>query len=236
MYDVELLCNGVTSMNKRVLVVAAHTDDEVLGCGGTIARHVMEGDQVYAVFMADGVSSRVQTDATALLKREDAAEKARSILGIRENIYLGLPDNRMDSMPLIDVVQCLEPIINRLKPHTIYTHHLGDLNVDHRITHQAVMTACRPMPGCSVREIFTFEVLSSTEWATPTMAPFLPNLFVDISAYLEIKMQALDAYAEEMRVEPHTRSLKHVEILARHRGFTVGLDAAEGYSIVRKLK
>lgn len=220
---------------KNVLIVAAHTDDEALGCGGTIARHVAEGDLVYAVFMTDGVSSRYQTDTTAVAQRESAAEKARNILGIRENIFLGLPDNRLDSVSLLDVVQCLEPIINRLKPHTIYTHHHGDLNVDHRITHQAVMTACRPVPSCSVREIFAFEVLSSTEWSTPAMEPFLPNLFVDISTHLSVKMQALSAYAEEMRPAPHSRSLEHADMLARHRGYSVGLVAVEAFSIIRKL-
>ncbi len=220
---------------KTILVVAAHTDDEALGCGGTIARHVAEGDLVYAVFMADGVSSRNQTNTTAIAQRESAADKARGILGIREYIYLGLPDNRMDSLPLIDVVQCLEPIITRLKPNTIYTHHHGDLNIDHRITHQAVMTACRPVPECCVREIFAFEVVSSTEWSTPALEPFLPNLFVDISTHLGVKMQALSAYAEEMRTAPHSRSFEHVEMLARHRGYSVGLDAVEAFSIVRKL-
>ncbi len=222
-------------MSKTILVVAAHTDDEAIGCGGTIARHVAEGDEVYAVFMADGVSSRSQADANNLSQRQSAAEKAREILGIRENIYLGFPDNCMDSVHLIEVVKSLEPIINSLKPHTIYTHHHGDLNIDHRITHQAVMTACRPMPGSSVREIYAFEILSSTDWANPIMDPFLPNCYVDIGAYLPIKMQALHAYSDEMRMEPHSRSLKHIEYLAGHRGFTVGMQSAEAFSLVIKI-
>jgi LmbE family N-acetylglucosaminyl deacetylase len=160
-------------MSKTVLIVAAHTDDEVLGCGGTIARHVSEGDVVYAVFMADGVSSRAQVDQNDLAMRYSAAEQARNILGIQENYYLGLPDNRLDSLPLIEVIQLLEPIIHDVKPNTIYTHHHGDLNVDHSITHRAVMTACRPVPGHSVREIYAFEVMSSTDWATPFAEPFI---------------------------------------------------------------
>jgi N-acetylglucosamine malate deacetylase 1 len=220
-------------MSNCVLVVAAHTDDEALGCGGTIARHVAEGDTVYAVFMADGVSSRMDANQTVLASRNEAAENARAILGITENFYLGLPDNRMDSIPLIDVVQKLEPIVDRLQPNIVYTHHHGDLNVDHRITHQAVMTACRPLPGSSVRAIYAFEVMSSTEWATPTAEPFLPNYFVDISEYLSKKNDVFNAYYVEMRKAPHSRSMEHLTNLASHRGQSVGLLAAEAFISIR---
>lgn len=223
-------------MSKTVLIVAAHTDDEVLGCGGTIARHVAEGDTVYAVFMADGVSSRTQADREDLANRNAAAEQAREILGIQENIYLGLPDNRLDSLPLIEVVQRLEPIIRKLQPDIIYTHHHGDLNVDHRITHQAVLTACRPMPGNSVQAIYAFEVMSSTEWASPFDEPFVPNHYVDISTQINTKMDALRAYQLEMRDAPHSRSLEHLVQLAHHRGHTVGLMAAEAFVSVRTIR
>lgn len=222
-------------MSKTVLIVAAHTDDEALGCGGTIARHVAEGDTVYAVFMADGVSSRAEADKGDLLKRNMAAERARGILGIRENVYLGLPDNRLDSLPLIDVIQRLEPIIDKVQPTIIYTHHHGDLNVDHRITHQAVLTACRPLPSSSVLAIYAFEVMSSTEWATPISEPFLANHYVDISAYLATKLEALKAYQLEMRDAPHSRSREHLAYLAHHRGHTVGVAAAEAFVTVRTL-
>jgi LmbE family N-acetylglucosaminyl deacetylase len=221
---------------KTVLIVAAHTDDEALGCGGTIARHVAEGDIVYAVFMADGVSSRAQADQEDLANRNAAAEHAREILGIRENVYLGLPDNRLDSLPLIEVIQRLEPIISKLQPNIIYTHHHGDLNVDHRITHQAVLTACRPMPGTHVQAIYAFEVMSSTEWATPIAEPFVPNHYVDISDQLNTKIAALQAYQLEMREAPHSRSLEHVTHLAHHRGHTVGVAAAEAFLTVRTVR
>jgi LmbE family N-acetylglucosaminyl deacetylase len=220
-------------MTNCVLVVAAHTDDEALGCGGTIARHIAEGDTVYAIFMADGVTSRLGADQKDLLGRNVAAENARGILGIKENFYLGLPDNRMDSIPLIDVVQKLEPIIDMLQPSIVYTHHYGDLNVDHRITHQAVMTACRPQPGRSVRAIYAFEVMSSTEWATPTVTPFLPNYFVDITKYLSKKNDVLNAYHSEMRKAPHSRSKEHLTNLAIHRGQSVGVLAAEAFMSIR---
>ncbi len=220
-------------MTNCVLVVAAHTDDEALGCGGTIARHVAEGDTVYAVFMADGVTSREGAVQENAMDRIAAAENARTILGIKENIYLGLPDNRMDSIPLLDVVQKLEPIIDRLQPNIVYTHHHGDLNVDHRITHQVVMTTCRPQPGSSVRAVYAFEVMSSTEWAAPTAEPFLPNYFVDISNYLQKKNDVLNAYHLEMRRVPHSRSAEHLTTLANHRGQSVGVTAAEAFMLIR---
>lgn len=221
---------------KIVLIVAAHTDDEALGCGGTIARHVADGDAVYAVFIADGVSSRAQADQEDLENRNAAAENAREMLGIQENFYLGLPDNRLDSLPLIEVVQQLEPIIQKLQPNIIYTHHHGDLNVDHRVTHQAVLTACRPLPGSRIQAIYAFEVMSSTEWATPIAEPFLPNHYVDISNQLSTKMDALRAYQLEMRDAPHSRSCEHIVHLAHHRGHTVGVIAAEGFVTVRTVR
>lgn len=223
-------------MNKTVLIVAAHTDDEALGCGGTIARHVAEGDTVFTVFMADGVSSRTQADQVDLANRNAAAEHAREILGIQENFYIGLPDNRLDGLPLIEIVQRLEPIIRKLRPGIIYTHHHGDLNVDHRMTHQAVLTACRPIPGSCVQAIYAFEVMSSTEWATPMAEPFVPNHYVDISNQLNIKMDALRAYQLEMRDAPHSRSISQLTHLAHHRGQSVGVVAAEAFATIRSIR
>jgi LmbE family N-acetylglucosaminyl deacetylase len=223
-------------VSRVVMIVAAHTDDEALGCGGTIARHTAEGDIVYAVFMTDGVSSRGHRGSEVYSDRNSAAERARSILGIRENFYFDLPDNRLDSIPLIEVIQPLEEILLRLQPQIIYTHHHGDLNVDHRITHQAVLTACRPMPGTSVQDIFAFEVMSSTEWATSMMAPFVPNHYVEITDHLKIKIEALKAYHIEMRKIPHSRSIQHLKCLARHRGCSVGVEAAEAFATIRTIR
>lgn len=222
-------------MSKTVLVVAAHTDDEALGCGGAIARHVAEGDTVYAVFLADGVTSRPDATREELDQRNAAAERAHQILGINKAFMLGFPDNRMDSIPLLDIVQRLENVLDEVKPQVIYTHHHGDLNVDHRITHQAVITACRPVPGADVKEIYAFEVLSATEWNTPGMKPFTPNVFVDISDHLDSKIKALAAYELEMRDEPHSRSLKNANRLAEFRGNCIGVRAAEAFCLVRSL-
>lgn len=223
-------------MSKTVLVVAAHADDEALGCGGTIAKHAAAGDQVHAVFVADGVTSRPGGEPDELKRRKQATGDACAILGVSTIEFLGLPDNRLDSLALLDIVQMLEEVIGRIRPDVVYTHHYGDLNVDHRITHQAAMTACRPLPGSTVREIYTFEVISSTEWNSAGLAPFIPNLYVDIGAYIETKLKSLEAYAPEMRNPPHSRSLEHARSLAKHRGNCVGVDAAEAFMVMRVLE
>lgn len=225
-------------MMNNVMVVAAHPDDEVLGCGGTIARHVSAGDEVHVLFMADGVTSRCSGDyKTQIDSRRCAATKVCNMLGAQPPIFLEYPDNRMDSIPLLDIVQELERNIQSIAPNVIYTHHGGDLNVDHRISYEAVMTACRPQPKCSVREIYCFEVLSSTEWALHCHSTmFVPNCFVDISSVLGKKMQALSKYGDEIRAYPHCRSLEAVESLSRLRGCFVGIGAAEAFYAERLLK
>jgi len=222
---------------KTVLVVAAHPDDEVLGCGGTMARHADEGDRVYVIFLADGVSARQTGPGVEnLVSRRRACDDALALLGVIGVQYLDFPDNRLDSMPLLDLVQALEPLIATIGPQIIYTHHHGDLNVDHQLVHQAVMTACRPMPFSIVKEIFTFEVASSTEWNSPDRNPFMPQMRVDISAQLERKMQALAVYCDEMRPGPHSRSIEHLRAMAIHRGHEAGLFAAEAFAVIRLIR
>lgn len=223
-------------MSKTILVIAAHADDEALGCGGTIARHVAEGDTVHLVIMADGVTSRANAGNIDLEQRDAAANRAHEILGIKSIHRLGYADNSMDSVPLLKIVQDLELITESISPSVIYTHHDGDLNIDHCITNQAVLTAFRPTPSSCVREIYTFEVMSSTEWSSPTRSPFMPNYFVDISHFLELKNESLQAYAPEMRREPHSRSFSHLVHLARHRGNSVGFYAAEAFMTIRCLR
>ena len=222
-------------MNEIILVVAAHPDDEVLGCGGTIAKHVANGNHVHVVFMADGVGSRGGDLDEAMQERVVAMNTAAKILGISSTTCLGFPDNRMDSIALIDIVRPLETVIERLNPEIIYTHHCGDLNVDHRLTHQSVMTACRPSPESSIKEILAFEVLSSTEWQTPGVMPFVPNVFVDISHHLHTKLAAVEAYSLEMREAPHSRSIENVQSLAFYRGHSIGVKASEAMILVRSV-
>lgn len=220
-------------MNKKVLVVAAHSDDEVLGCGGTIAKHAMDGDEVKLVLMADGTKSRPGASREDYRKRIEASHAAAKILGIKDICQLDFPDNAMDSVPILEIVQKFEKTIGGFSPEIVYTHHQGDLNVDHRISSQVVMTAFRPMPLSPVKQILSFEVVSSTDWAGPGFQAFHPNLYVDISDYLEKKMEALASYRMEMADSPHSRSFEHVQALARHRGFSVGKFAAEAFAVLR---
>jgi LmbE family N-acetylglucosaminyl deacetylase len=223
-------------MSKVILVVCAHADDEALGCGGTMARHAAEGDEVHVIFLADGVSSRALVSDDDLDVRNMACEKACAILGVKSTTHFGLPDNCLDTVPFIEIVQLLEQVMTELVPNVVYTHHYGDLNIDHRTCNQAVLTACRPTPGASVSEIYSFEVLSSTEFSAPGVLSFNPNVFVDISSYLQSKMAALAEYALEMREVPHSRSIAHVISLSEHRGNSMGMLNAEGFMLLRKIK
>jgi N-acetylglucosamine malate deacetylase 1 len=235
-------------MQQTVLVIAAHPDDEVLGCGGTIARHAAEGDEVHILIMAEGLTSRDQTrDAQARTSELSAlaktAQNVGSYLGAKSVELLSFPDNRMDTLPLLDVVKEVEARLEKIKPEAIYTHHQGDLNIDHQITHRAVVTACRPYPGQTVRTLLFFEVPSSTDWQMASLnSPFTPDWFVDISGsdgsttFLDKKLEALELYQGEMRAFPHARSIEAVKSLAQTRGAGVGLEAAEGFVLGRKLR
>lgn len=226
---------------NRVVVIAAHPDDEVLGCGATMARHVRAGDRVDVLIVAEGVTSRdpsrdvgVRQDALAALRQ--VARTACSRLGVSDLEFGGFPDNRMDGVELLDVVKVIEAFVAARQPSIVYSHHPSDLNVDHRVVSQAVSTACRPQPGAAVRSLLFFEVPSSTEWQPPGAFPtFVPSWFVDAGATLADKLDALRIYAEEMRPWPHARSLEAVEHLARWRGATVGLEAAEAFAPARHL-
>ena len=224
------------------LVIAAHPDDEVLGCGGSIAKWAKDGNEVHVLIMAEGATSRDKSRDRVAHQNElshlaQSAKKAGEILGVQCVALQDFPDNRMDSVDLLDVVKSVEEIIKKLQPEVVVTHHSGDLNIDHQITHQAVITACRPQPKQTVKRILSFEVPSATEWQSPgDRRPFVPNWFEDISVTLELKMKALEAYETEMREWPHTRSIKAVEHLARWRGASVGVEAAEAFMLVREIR
>jgi LmbE family N-acetylglucosaminyl deacetylase len=227
-------------MMKSVLVVAAHPDDEVLGCGGTIASLTNEGSNVNVAFLADGVMSRGETKQDQngeLNSRRAAAKKACDILGVESVCFRDFPDNQMDTIALLDIVKEVESLIEQYQPDTILTHHFGDLNVDHRATNQAVITACRPQQDSPVKTILSFEVPSSTEWQLAGNNDlFNPNWFVNITDTLETKLSALDVYASELRDWPHPRSRNGVECLARWRGATVSMNAAEAFMLRRHIK
>lgn len=227
-------------MKQRVLAVVAHPDDEVLGCGGTLRKHADRGDEVYVCFLADGEGSRQQSSGkleALVTGREQSARKAAEILGVSEVFSHRFPDNRMDSIDLLQIVQAVEQHVSDLRPQVVYSHHAGDVNVDHRLAHQAVVTACRPQPGNQVQALLFFETASSTEWQTSaSLMPFVPNWYVDISDTLPAKIEALSAYAEEMRPWPHVRSTEGLKHLAHWRGCSVGVDAAEAFMLGRAIQ
>jgi LmbE family N-acetylglucosaminyl deacetylase len=223
-------------MGCRVLVIAAHPDDETYGLGGTIAHHVQEGDQVSVLIMTDGVTAR----HNHIEPQKAAARKACGTLGVNEVHFAGLPDQRLDGMPLLEVIKPIHELVKGLCPEVVYTHHRGDANQDHRTAFAATMVAVRPTDGCSVRRVLCYEVASSTEWGAPfSECTFVPNVFVDISTTLESKLAALKAYRETFQTEvkafPHPRSPEAVLIYVQQRGVTVGMQAAEAFVLFREL-
>lgn len=222
-------------MKNRILIIVAHPDDEALGCSGTIAKHTNANDQVDIIYMSNGVSSRGDINIkSASNLRVQAALKSCEILKTNKPVFLDFPDNKMDSIPLLDIVQKLEDHVSKINPNIVYTHHAYDLNIDHRITHQAVLTACRPQPNFSVKEIYSFEVLSSTEWASSSIQKaFVPSKFVDISKTFNQKMTSLNCYSDEMREFPHSRSIDSLTALSILRGSSVGVSYAEAFQVER---
>jgi len=219
----------------RVLVVVAHPDDEVLGCGATLARHADEGDTAEVVVLGRGALSREGATPSDADELQRQAHEAARILGASGIRVLNLPDNRFDRMDLLDIVKQVEAEIHRVNPEVVYTHHAADLNIDHRRTFEAVVTACRPVEASGVRRILSFEIPSSTEWQSPTVPPgFLPNVFVDVTRTLERKLSAIGIYSGEIRSAPHPRSIEALTALACWRGASAGMKAAEAFVLVRQ--
>lgn len=225
----------------NVLVIAAHPDDEVLGCGGTIARLASEGHHIYIGILGQGITSRYQqreaADSADLQRLHTQSYEVARLLGARDLMLVQLPDNRFDTVPLLDLVKVIEGWIDQLQPQVIYTQHGGDLNIDHVQVYRATMTATRPMAGQMVKTIYGYEVASSTEWAFQRFSPvFRPNVFVDISAQLPLKIQAMQQYESEARLFPHPRSPEALRISAQRWGSVVGMEAAEAFELLRDLR
>lgn len=225
----------------NVLIVAAHPDDEVLGCGGTMARLAAEGASVFVLILANGLTSRVDfdpvRDAALLAVHHERAQRAGQLLGAKEVRLGGFPDQKMDTVPLLDVTQAIEKEIARVQPEIVFTQHGGDLNQDHVITFRATLTATRPMAGGVVRQVLAYEVPSSTEWSFQQFAPaFAPQIFYDIAPYLEKKIAAMQIYESEARAFPHPRSPEALRAGAQRRGSAVGWEAAEAFCCIRDIR
>ena len=223
--------------NQTILVVAAHPDDEILGCGGTMAKLAALGCKVHVVFLADGETSRTgltsAEHAVLIDARRQQAAHAMLEIGCSSWTFHDYPDNCLDTVPLLELAKTVEKQVKELRPKKVFTHFPGDLNIDHQIVSRAVLTACRPIKGHSVGEILYFEVPSSTEWNPG--ADFTPNCYVNIEGYLDIKIKAMRLYQDELRDFPHPRSDEAIRALASYRGASSGLLAAEGFVIARKI-
>lgn len=229
------------NLSSRTLVVAAHPDDEVLGCGATMARIASEGGIVQTIFLADGESSRFLTSEIGsqkvnekILARREAAISAATILGSIPPKFFDLPDNRLDTVPMLEIAKIIETEIALFKPSRVITHFSGDLNIDHQKVHEAVLVVTRPQGDSSVREVICFELPSSTEWRPPGSGlTFSPNLFINVEGFEHQKFAALEAYAAEMRAFPHPRSTEAIQALMKWRGASSNLQLAEAFALAR---
>ncbi|MEZ5692075.1 MAG: PIG-L deacetylase family protein [Rickettsiales bacterium] len=223
---------------KNILVIAAHPDDEILGCGATMAKLAAGGANINIAIMAEGITARdiernQQNRQNEIENLANIANESAKIVGANSIDLFSFPDNRMDSVDLLDIVKKIEELIEKYKPDTIFTHNATDVNIDHQIINQAVITATRPTPDQCVKTILSFEVASSTEWKTPYQFP--ANWFIDVSEFIIKKLDALKLYESEMRPFPHPRSLEAIEALAKWRGATIGVNYAEAFILERHL-
>ena len=226
-------------MSKTILIVVAHPDDEVLGCFGTVARLIKEGYIAYTLILGEGKTSR--NDTRIIENNKDEIEvlnleikKANDIIGIKKVFVESFPDNRFDSVDLLDIIKVISKVKDEVRPDIIFTHYENDLNIDHQITYKAVITATRPMEDECVKEIYSFEILSSTEWNYPLS--FSPDTYYDISKTLDKKLDAMQAYSSELCTYPHPRSLKGISLNAQYQGMRVGKDYVEAFKSIRAIK
>ncbi len=226
-------------MSRKILVVAAHPDDEVLGCFGTVARLIQEGYEAYTLILGEGKTSRDEERIVENKKEEieilnTEIVKANEAIGIKKIFVENFPDNRFDSVDLLDIVKVVSKVKDEIKPDIIFTHYEHDLNIDHQRTYKAVLTATRPMQNECVKEIYSFEILSSTEWNYPIS--FSPDTYYDIGNTLDLKIKAMTEYKSEFCEYPHPRSLEGIELNAKYQGMRVGKKAVEAFKSIRVLR
>lgn len=224
---------------ERALIVVAHPDDEVLGMGGTIAKLSKKGIEIHLLIVTDGSSCQYKTDddLDLIIKNKiDETKQASLILGIKTISYGGLPDMKLDTVPHTDLNNVIENAINKIKPDVVFTHFYGDINLDHQLVFKSVLVACRPTNRQSVKEIYCFDVPSSTEWNYfSAQTSFFPNCYVDITKYLDVKLSALSCYKTELREYPHPRSVQFVREMDQVEGKKVGIEAAERFVLIRQI-
>ena len=223
---------------KKIMLVAAHPDDEILGSAGTLLFFREKGYSIKVVFLSDGESSRekIKNNKSLIQKRKEQAHKVSKLSKFQKPVFADFPDNALDTVPLLKIIKFVENEIKKFKPNIIITHNESDLNIDHQITCRAVVTATRPSTVSFVKSIYCFEVPSSTENNfLKKEINFNPNLFFDISKFIKKKIKLLKIYEDELKKFPHSRSLEGVEILAKYRGVQIGVKYAEAFYLLRKL-
>lgn len=235
----------------RILVIAAHPDDEILGMGGTIKKYTKKGHKVKVVFMATGIAARrsysytnsssYETDIKTkkimevqITSLQKDTKKATKVVGVTDVEFVDFPDNEMDTVSNLEITKKIEEIIDRFNPSLVFTHSPHDINIDHRILYNATLTGTRPISNTNVNEVISYEVPSSTEWNF--LSNFSPNIFVDITKELPFKLRAMSAYKNEIREFPHPRSFEALESISKRWGSVAGFKAAEAFSLVRRLK
>jgi len=224
--------------NRKILIVAAHPDDEILGCGATVSRLVKDGSEAYTLILGEGVTSRDnqrnrESRVKEIQELKSQIEKANEWIGVKEVFSFDFPDNRFDSVDLLNIIKKIAAVKDQVKPDIIFTHYEGDLNIDHQLTFRAVLTATRPFQEETVKEIYVFETLSSTEWRFPLS--FSPDTFFDITSTIIDKMNAMKEYKTELREYPHPRSLRGIELQAEYWGMRSGIKKAEAFKTIRKI-
>lgn len=218
----------------RVAVIAPHPDDEVLGCGGVMARHAAEGDDVFVIVVTRGIPELFPQEAIDRIRNE--ARQAHTVLEVRETRFLDFPAPRLDVTPGHLVADALAKQFQDIRPERVYLPHHGDIHSDHGRIYHATLVAARPLANCPVRQLLCYETLSETEWSPPIdSAVFYPTMFVDIAGYLPKKLEAMSCFQSQLKQPPNPRSLQAIEALARYRGATVHLHAAEAFVVVRQV-
>jgi N-acetylglucosamine malate deacetylase 1 len=222
---------------KSLLVIAAHPDDEILGCGATVSRLSQEGVECNCIIMNQGITSRYDADCDEAANQIEELSKntrtAADIVGYSEIYQFDFPDNQFDTVALLELVKSIENIIEKVSPDTIFTHHPGDLNKDHQLVHQAALIASRATSASPIKNVLAFEIPSSTEWAQSQFKCFSPTCYFDIEKTLIKKLGAMAAYEGESREFPHPRSKEALKALAMTRGASAGLQAAEAFEVIR---
>lgn len=221
---------------EKIIVIAPHADDEVLGCGGTISKHVAHGNEVNVIIVTNAhVGDPALCSADDIKKVRNEAIRAHDILGVNTTLFMDFPAPRLNAFPEYKISQELDRVFKEIRPQIIYIPHHGDMHQDHKAVHRAALVAARPRVGQSIRRIYCYETLSETEWAPMQESPFVPNVFNDITDFIEMKLEAMNCFQSQLKKFPDPRSLEAIEALATFRGSTSGIKRAEAFILERDI-